>query len=145
MTPSTSQPRPGRDPEPRNEPPFANSTEGFAWEANWCARCLRDAPWRNNLKGATGCPLLLTALTGRTPAEWLDGPRDEHGRYGLADQYICVDFKPRGGGRRAEPRPRPTPPGQSALFGRDGHEGHRRLLPIEPASRPAQDPVTHGR
>lgn len=124
--------------------PFSNGTEGFAWESNWCDRCLRDAPFRNGLKGATGCPLLLVAITGRTPAEWLDGPRDEHGRYSMADQYVCVEFKaPGGGGGGGEPRPRPEPP-QDGLFPRPAR-AVRMLSPTPPDApgsyRPAPAPV----
>src|SRR5215211_2299663 len=76
----------------RDVPAFANGTEGHGWMANWCDRCLRDAPFRNIGTGS-GCPLILVALQGRTPAEWLDGPRDEHGAYSIAGQYSCVEFK----------------------------------------------------
>lgn len=97
---------------------FSNGTEGYGWQANWCDRCLRDAPFRSGLKGATGCPILLVALVEeKTPAEWLDGPRDEHGRYGIADQYHCIEFRAPGEGGR-EPRPKPEPPDMDGLFPR---------------------------
>lgn len=99
--------------------------------ANWCHRCLVDAPYRNGLKGAIGCQLIVTALTGQTPAEWIDGPRDEYGRYSLADQYHCVNFRAPGSGG-GEPRPKPVPRGQGELFGRAGLAGHRVLTPLEP-------------
>lgn len=101
----------------RPGPAFANGSEGYGWMAAWCDRCKRDAPFRSGLKGATGCPLLAVAYGDRIPAEWLDGPRDEHGAYGIATQYTCIEFRPFGGGG-GEPRPVPTPPDQGALFER---------------------------
>jgi hypothetical protein len=108
--------------------PFANSTEGETWMSNWCDRCLVDAPYRNGIS-PTGCPLIVTALIGQTPAEWINGPRDEHGRYSITDQYHCVNFRAPGDGG-AEPRPKRTPRDQLELFARDGHEGHRNLTPL---------------
>jgi hypothetical protein len=100
----------------RDIPAFSNGSEGEAWTGNWCGRCLRDAPFRNMGKG-TGCPLLMISLLSRTPAEWLDGPRDEHGRYSMADQYHCIEFKAPGDGG-GEPRPKPDPPLMDELFPR---------------------------
>lgn len=112
----------------RDRIPFSNGTEGDEWIANWCDRCLVDAPYRNGIS-PTGCPLILTALLGQTPAEWLDGPRDEHGRYSMADKYHCVNFRAPGSGG-GEPRPKPTPRAQGELFSRDGHERRRTLTPL---------------
>lgn len=114
---------------PRDLSPFSNADEGCGWMANWCDRCLVDAPYRNGLKGATGCPLIATALTGKTPAEWIDGPRDEHGCYSIADQYHCVNFRAPGDGGGG-PRPKPTPRGQGELFARDQVTGWRVLTPL---------------
>lgn len=100
----------------RDEPAFSNGTEGFGWQANWCDRCLRDAPFRNGMS-PTGCPLILVAMVDRTPAEWLDGPRDEHGRYSITDQYHCIEFRHPGDGS-PEPRPKPDPPQMDGLFPR---------------------------
>lgn len=100
----------------RDVPAFSNGEEGFGWTANWCGRCLRDAPFRNMGKGS-GCPLVMVSLLDRTPAEWLDGPRDEHGRYSIADQYHCIEFKAPGDGG-GEPRPKPDPRGMDELFPR---------------------------
>lgn len=94
----------------RDQAPFSNGTEGYGWMASWCDVCLRDAPFRNMGKGS-GCPLLQVALMGRTPAEWIDGPRDEHGAYSIEGQYTCVQFKGPGSGGCGEPRPKPEPPG----------------------------------
>lgn len=96
---------------------FSNGTEGFEWQGNWCDRCLRDSPFRNGLADR-GCRLLEVAILGRTPAEWLDGPRDEHGHYSMADQYHCIEFKAPGGRGGGEPRPKPDPPQMSGLFER---------------------------
>lgn len=117
----------------RDRMPFANSVEGEEWQANWCARCLRDAPFRRMGKGS-GCPLLLVALTNRTPAEWLDGPRDERGRYSLAEQYVCVEFRAPGDG--GESRPRPEPRGMDGLFPRPQRRIRTLVSPSEevPAS-----------
>jgi hypothetical protein len=104
------------DRDARDIPAFSNGTEGDGWMANWCHRCLRDAPFRSGIS-PTGCPLILIALTNRTPAEWLDGPRDEHGRYSIADQYHCIEFRAPGDGG-GEPRPRPEPRGMDGLFNR---------------------------
>ena len=119
----------------RDRVPFSNSTEGEEWMANWCYRCLVDAPYRNGIS-PTGCPLILTALLGQTPAEWIDGPRDEHGRYSMADQYHCVNFRAPGKGG-GEPRPKPTPRDQGELFSRDDHEGRRTLTPLLEDTPPA--------
>lgn len=117
----------------RDHVPFSNGTEGYGWMANWCDRCLRDAPFRNGLKGATGCPILAVAmLEQKTPAEWLDGPRDEHGRYGIADQYTCIEFKAPGDGG-GEPRPKPDPPDMDGLFERPDRETRMYVQP-QPAS-----------
>jgi hypothetical protein len=118
--------------------PFANSTEGETWMGQWCSRCLVDAPYRNGIS-PTGCPLIVTALIGQTPAEWIDGPRDEHGRYSIADQYHCVNVRTPGDGG-GEPRPKRTPRDQLELFPRDEHEGRRNLTPL-PEDVPAQTVV----
>lgn len=115
--------------------PFSNGTEGYGWMANWCDRCTRDAPFRNGI-ASTGCPLILISLSERTPAEWLDGPRDEHGRYSIADQYTCIEFKAPGGGGGG-PRPKPEPPDMDGLFERP--ETHTRMYvqtPEPAAPRP---------
>lgn len=79
----------------RPGPAFANGAEAVAWSETWCGRCVHDAMWRIHERGH-GCPILLTALAGeRTPAELFPGPRDEHGRYGIADQYVCTEFRGR--------------------------------------------------
>lgn len=111
----------------RDQAPFSNGTEGHGWTETWCARCLRDAPFRNMGKGH-GCPLILVALIGRTPAEWLDGPRDEQGSYSIEDQYHCIEFRAPGGGG-GEPQPKPEPPGMDGLFGRPDRQTRMYVQP----------------
>lgn len=111
----------------RDVPAFSNGTEGEEWMANWCHRCLRDAPFRNGIS-PTGCPIILVTMLSRTPAEFLDGPRDEHGRYSMADQYHCVEFRAPGGGG-GEPRPRPEPPSMDGLFPRPERQTRMYVQP----------------
>jgi hypothetical protein len=119
----------------RDVPAFSNGTEGYGWTAQWCDRCLRDAPFRQMGKGS-GCPILMVAMLDRTPAEFLDGPRDEHGCYSIADQYHCIEFRPPGGGGGGEPRPKPDPRGMDALFPRPERQS-RMLVQPRPAEVPA--------
>ena len=123
----------------RDEPAFSNGTEGYGWMANWCDRCLRDAPFRNGIS-PRGCELILIAMDGKTPAEWLDGPRDEHGRYSIADQYHCIEFKAPGDGG-GEPKPKPTPPGQEVLFDRADYAARRMY--VQPTEE--REPIMHGK
>ncbi|MFE9391636.1 hypothetical protein [Streptomyces sp. NPDC006784] len=117
--------------ESRDEPPFANSDEGYGWMAANCDTCTHDQPARQGDEG-NGCPLLLLSLVGRRPAQWLDGPRDEHGRYSRAGQYHCVEYRHEDDGP-SEPQPIPDPPGQLGLVPREGYEGVRMLLRPNPA------------
>lgn len=112
--------------EARDRRPFANGTEGYGWFAANCDRCIHDKPARQGDEG-DGCPLVLIALVGRTPAQWLDGPRDENGLYAIATQYTCVEFRHEDDGPGPEPRPIPAPPGQGELIPREPFEGHRML------------------
>lgn len=120
----------------RDEEPFSNGTEGHAWESNWCGRCLRDAPFRNTGVGS-GCPLLRVALSGRTPAEWMEQPwRQIKGRPegetapALGDTYHCIEFRAPGSGGD-EPHPRPEPPDMNGLF--DRPERRTRMYVQPPA------------
>lgn len=100
-------------PGTRPGPAFSNSSMWEHWAARWCDRCMRDAPFRNGIS-ATGCPLILTALSGVViPNEWwTPGPEEET----LGD-YRCIEFK--GPGERGgEPRPKPEPPKMDGLFER---------------------------
>lgn len=76
----------------RDTPAFSNGTEGYGWMDAWCDRCVHDKGMRDGTDGQ-GCPLVMVTLMRRTPAEFLDGPRDEQGCYGIADQYHCVEFR----------------------------------------------------
>jgi hypothetical protein len=62
-----------------DEPAFSNGFEWDHWSANWCGRCVNDAD--------EGCPLVLVAMMGKTPAEWT--PKD---RSDLGEQYECTLF-----------------------------------------------------
>lgn len=117
------------DAEAINEPPFSNSDEGHAWLDANCATCIHDKPARHGDEG-NGCPLILIALTGKTPLQWLHGPRDEHGRYSRATQYTCVMYRHEDDGPGPEPTPIPDPPGQLTLAPRERFEGVRMLTSI---------------
>ncbi|MEW1754106.1 hypothetical protein [Streptomyces angustmyceticus] len=121
--------------EARNEPAFSNSDEGLGWMENWCGRCIHDKAQRAETPTGPGCPLVMVALMGRRPIQWLDGPRDEHGRYSIADQYHCVEYRHEDDGP-AEPQPIPDPPGQLTLAPRTDYEGVRML------TQPAPEAVT---
>lgn len=112
----------------RPERAFSNGTEGYGWlEAN-CGRCIHDRPARHDDPG-NGCPLILVSMLGKTPVEWLDGPRDEQGRYSIEDQYRCLYFRDEDDGPDpSEPTPIPDLPGQDALFPRDGFERPARMF-----------------
>lgn len=109
----------------RDEMPFSNSDEGYGWFAAHCETCVHDAPARAG-RDHEGCPLIVVALCNRTPAQWLDGPRDERGSYSIAGQYTCVEYRHEGD-TDPEPRPVPTPPGQGELMPRQQVEGVRTL------------------
>ena len=118
----------------RDRRPFANGTEGQSWMGNWCyTPCMRDVLYQRDIN-PQGCPLIMVALMDRTPSEWLDGPRDEQGRYSLGDQYHCMEFRPPGGGG-GEPRPRPDPPGQGVLWPREPYQGPRMFIQAVTADR----------
>lgn len=127
--------------------PFSNGTEGYAWMANWCDRCLVDAPFRSGIS-PTGCPLLVVAYSERTPAEWFEQPWGQvKGRPegetapSLGDTYHCAEFRAPGGGS-GEPRPRPEPSDMDGLFERPERRTRMRVQPRHvdehPQSRPVQ-------
>lgn len=62
-----------------DEPAFSTSDEGEYWIAHHCGTCVHDAPSRAGDE-ANGCPLILLALIGRTPAQW------------TGDPYICSSY-----------------------------------------------------
>lgn len=114
-------------------PAFSNGTEFYAWQENWCVRCHTpsEVAWRRYEEGKRktapeggGCALLLCAMEGKTPIEWIEQPWGEHGP-SLSDRYHCIEFRgPDGGGR--EPRPKPDPPNMDGLFPRPARS--RRML-----------------
>lgn len=111
----------------RDRPAFSTGTEGETWVANWCERCVHDL--------GEGCPLVLVSLMQRTPMEWLDGPRDEQGRYSMADQYHCVEYRDRDDpGPGYEPPSDPPLPGQETLFDAAPHTRMYADTVIRPAS-----------
>ncbi|MEW9530798.1 hypothetical protein [Microbispora sp. NPDC049125] len=67
-------------------PPFSNSTEGDAWTGRWCDTCKHDRTGRGGKHGP-GCPLLLYAYLGKTPAEWKPTGEGE-----LSLRYDCKHY-----------------------------------------------------
>ena len=103
-----------------DQPPFSNGTEGYAWQENWCwAPCQQpdEVAWQRYEEGkrktppksGTCCPLLLCALLGRTPIEWID-TWDGDGPYPLGDRWHCLEFRPPGGGDDPFDGPTTRPP-----------------------------------
>ncbi|MBN6054556.1 hypothetical protein JYK22_21620, partial [Nonomuraea sp. RK-328] len=121
------------DARARDGSPFSSGTEGECWMDNNCHRCVHDAPTRRD-EWDKGCPLILVALLGKTPAEWL-----EKEPYGLADRYTCLYFRDEDDHGGEEPTLIPDPPGQLTLCPRDGLERPARMFadtrPMEVASR----------
>jgi hypothetical protein len=80
----------------------------------------------------------MVALMQRTPSEWLDGPRDEQGRYSIADQYHCVEFRDEdnpGPGEDGPASPPPPMPGEEPLFEIAPHA--RMYADVAASARPA--------
>lgn len=71
--------------------PFANGTEGLAWQACWCDLCAHDHEMHTP-DGCAGCPLLLASLIGEWPEGWLPEPDD--GQFFLPSRLICTKFTP---------------------------------------------------
>lgn len=111
----------------RPQRPFSNHTEWEIWSARWCERCANDTPAK--VDRDEGCPLILVALMGKTPAEWLE--QDVH-------VYQCIEFRDRDNGPGPEPQPIPDPPGQGTLLPRDPYEGARMYAGLRPAEVPTQ-------
>ncbi len=90
----------------KDEPAFSNSPEWEMWAANWCHRpCQMD---KNE-----DCPLIVTALLGRTPVEWLEQPADQY----PSNAYHCVNFRGPDD-PYTKPKPLPDPPDMDGLFDR---------------------------
>jgi hypothetical protein len=97
--------------------PFSNSDEGCAFTENWCDRCVHDKPARRGDEG-NGCGILLVALCGQTPGEWIEQAWGEKGP--PIDRYHCIEFRDENEGPPPRTEPLPTPPGQG------------ELIPVEP-------------
>lgn len=110
--------------EARDEAPFSNGSQGYGWMANWCDRCIHDKPAREGRDGE-GCPLVLVALMGKTPIQWL-AETEEAWVYG---DFHCIEFRGEDDGP-TDPQPIPDPPGQLTLLPREDYEGHRMLSPL---------------
>ena len=104
------------DKDARDGSPFSNGDIGYGWMAGNCDVWRVDAPFRNGI-ARSGCPILLVALMGKTPVEWMEKPD-------RIQDYSCIEFRGPGGGG-GEPRPKPEPP-QDGLFPRP--ERARRML-----------------
>lgn len=111
------------DKDARDGSPFSNSTSGEMWMSRWCHRCANDSP--EMVDRGEGCPLILVALCGRTPVEWLE-------QEGIQD-YHCIEFRPEddgGGDDKQKPPPQPMP-GQVELFpSTDTHQGVRMFKDV---------------
>lgn len=126
------------DRDARPGSPFSGGTEGYAWQENWCGRpCAHDAAFQRDEPGAEGCPLVLVAFLGKTPAEWMEQPWRQitgapEGQTApvLGDTYHCVEFRDEDDPGGGEPVPVPDPPDQEVLFGREQAEGVRMLTRI---------------
>ena len=111
----------------RDEAAFSNGTEGDAWMGAWCERCVHD------IDDGPGCPLVLVAYMGRTPAEWFE--QDHSEGWSLTDAYHCAEFRSRDDpGPGYEPQPDPPLPGQLELFDAEPYTGTRMFV----------QPVTEG-
>lgn len=124
----------------RDRRAFSNGTEGYAWTGEWCDTCVRDRGTRLDAGhpdyDETGCPLLMVALLGRTPVEWVEQPWEQvkgepEGVVApvLGGTYECSEYlrdpdtdddDDQGGGGDPDPDPDPGPPpvieGQTDLF-----------------------------
>ena len=112
--------------------PFSNGSQGYGWMAANCDRCIHDKPARQGDDGQ-GCPLVLIALMGKTPAQWLCETDEDW----VHANFRCVEFRDENGGPGPDPQPMPDPPGQLTLVPREVYEGHRMLTPLTDHERVA--------
>jgi hypothetical protein len=107
-----------------DEAPFSNGTELYGWMENWCWRCHNpvEQAWQDYEDGKRaeqmegyegGCPMIMAAVIGKTPSEWIPQGREHFG-----DQYHCIEFRGPDDGDDPEPQPIPDPPGMDGLFER---------------------------
>lgn len=125
----TDQKMPSAD--PLDEAPFSNSDEGYAWQANWCERCIHDLPAREG-RDEDACGIWTLALAGMTPGEWLRQPGDR-----WADRYHCIEFRDEGDGPPPPTSPQPTPPGQGELIPMEPYTGVRMFADVVATAGPA--------
>ena len=84
----------------------SNGTDGMAFEDRWCANCAKDWKYKQTNDGADGCGILLRALCGVQPSDWVEteaGP-------------TCLGFRVR------TPRKKATKPGWKAVAAFPGIE-----------------------
>lgn len=70
--------------EARDEPPFASGSDQADWIAANCGTCVHDREQRPGGPVGPGCPLVMVALMGRTPAQWVGGEDGGH---------QCVEYR----------------------------------------------------
>lgn len=117
---------------PLDQMPFSNSTEGCAFQANWCDRCIHDKPARED-RYEDACGILLLALTGKTPGEWIEQEWGESGP--PVDRYHCIEFRDEDDGPPPSTEPQPTPPGQGELLPMEPYVGTRMFADVVAANR----------
>lgn len=101
----------------RDGSPFSNGTDGEIWMASNCERCIHDKGTRDGSDPA-GCPLVMVALLGKTPSEWMRQP--EHG-------YLCIEFRSEDE-PDTEPKPLPVDPDQLELIPAEPYRGVRMFI-----------------
>lgn len=102
---------------------FSNGTEGDAWRAAWCDRCLNDHSMHPPDEKPPGCEVLLRAYTHDEVPEFIDNSAGEG--FTLPPAVHCIMFAPctscdppDGDGG---PRPIPIHPDQGKLVNVEPH------------------------
>lgn len=114
----------------RDERAFSNGTDREIWQYNNCETRAHDRETREpNPPLGAGCPLVVVALLGRTPREWIPG-EDKY----CGDRFACVMYRHEDDDDPdAQPEPLPDPPGMEALFPRELAEPGRVFIPLPEA------------
>lgn len=97
----------------RQESAFSNGSMWDHWADRWCYRCTKDSV--EMVERGEGCPLIMVALTGRTPLEWTAASEQDR----IFGSYHCSEFVERrddGDDRPVEPPPHPVVDGQVDIF-----------------------------